>query len=90
MLSAPVRAVGLVVKASVKVTWDKKALEAAKQEALDALAKQIAFVPCPVHGAGATLNEPCCGEWTAAVARYALTRATGDEGLANLPKLLPT
>ena len=69
MPSAAVRTVCRVIKATVKATWDKKAVEAVKQEALDATAKRIASVSCPVHGKGATLDQPCCDEWTQAVRR---------------------
>jgi hypothetical protein len=58
-----------VIKATVKVRWDKKAVEAAKQDALEATAKKIAAVTCPVHGSGASLVAPCCDEWSRAVAR---------------------
>jgi hypothetical protein len=57
----------------VKFSWDDKAVEAAKREAIANAEKRLAKVRCPVHGTGATfdpkgeLDRPCCDELTKAV-----------------------
>jgi hypothetical protein len=61
----------------VKITWDEKAIEAVKQEAIRNVEKRLSNVHCPVHGTRVTLDqhkqpvqtELCCDELAQAIKR---------------------